>query len=354
MRVTKTPIVPTLLSAMTVLAAAAPGAYAAVFGRDDRIPVRAEAGARSVGTLARREAPPFCSAFCVAPDVIATAGHCLNGSDIAAAEDLAHVIFRLPASGARSLLAGYATGNIRQNIIAGAEKLRTKPPIGAATDWALARLARPICSQHVVRLSTRSNAALLEAARAGRIDQIAFHRDRPDTALAVARACRAVALTDPRAITHHFAAAGALFFHDCDTASGSSGSPMLTRQTETSNAEVVAINVGTYVLSKGLIAAGGNTNDAKSKAVANTAVRVATVVPALDELQARDLLETPTDIRRLERALKRLGFYRSPIIGTANATLMDAVRDFEMAKGRKPTGLLRRTLLKETWDEMNR
>ncbi len=351
MRVTKWPIVPILLLALTVLAA---GVQAAVFGRDDRRPVGAQIPAQSIGTLARVGAAPFCTAFCVAADIIATAGHCLNGSDVAAAEDLARITFQLPKAGAQSRLAGSAIENEGQNVIAGADKLHTSPPIAAATDWAVAKLARPLCSGRVVRLSAGDNADLLDAARAGRIDQIAFHRDRQDADLAISRGCRSVAFADPNAVARHFTASGTLFFHDCDTGSGSSGSPMLARRSGSDAADVVAINVGTYVLSKGMVAAAGSATEPTSKPVANTAVRIAAVVPALTELQARELLESPTEIRRLELALKRLGYYRSPIIGRANATLMDAVRDFEMSKGRKPTGLLRRALLKETWDEMDR
>jgi len=51
----------------------------AVFGRDDRVavPSRLQALKAKIGLLFSQRARLACTAFCVAPDVVATAGHCL-------------------------------------------------------------------------------------------------------------------------------------------------------------------------------------------------------------------------------------------------------------------------------------
>src|SRR5215468_4744195 len=52
---------------------------AAVFGNDDRIPLPAKYKdlQEKIGLLFNPRSRMVCTAFCVAPDIVATAGHCL-------------------------------------------------------------------------------------------------------------------------------------------------------------------------------------------------------------------------------------------------------------------------------------
>ncbi len=55
----------------------------AVFGKDDRTPLpeRLKSLEGSVGLLYDQSSRTVCSAFCVGDDIVATAGHCLYGTD---------------------------------------------------------------------------------------------------------------------------------------------------------------------------------------------------------------------------------------------------------------------------------
>ncbi len=71
----------------------------AVFGKDERIPLpaRLKSLEGSVGLLYDQQTRTVCSAFCVGDDIVATAGHCLYGTDHERAPKLAGFTFRLPA-----------------------------------------------------------------------------------------------------------------------------------------------------------------------------------------------------------------------------------------------------------------
>jgi V8-like Glu-specific endopeptidase len=131
-------------------------ANAAVFGRDDRGQITeatsSRAGDQSAlhggGRIRSSAGTLVCTAFCVADDVIATAAHCLVGVDVGPrpALDAMTVEFRGPGGVTRqSALASRREGASPPNIIAGVKRLRTSAPINAAGDWAVARLAEPVC-----------------------------------------------------------------------------------------------------------------------------------------------------------------------------------------------------------------
>ncbi len=264
---------------------------AAVFGTDDRRPlIKADAAlARKIGTLASSETGAYCTAFCVAPDVIATASHCLFGTSNSSAPKLKNLQFRLASASAPSPatpIEGCATASQSKNVISGTTRLAIMPPISAAQDWAVVRLATPACTSGGLTLSEKPAAEIREAAARGEIYQIAVHADLPDKKLRRGGPC-AVSTSfpgaDEAAISRDFATPDAILFHTCDTGGGSSGSPLLIDTPD--GPEVAGINVGTYVLSRNVTTEQDSQPASISEPIANTAIWIAAIAGAVAQLK---------------------------------------------------------------------
>ena len=284
------------LCAVFALSLSAFPAAAAVFGRDNRgpLPVSRAAIAEKIGTLVAPKTGALCTAFCVAPDMIATASHCFFGTAAGGAPDLAGLRFKLASepSSPGTAIAGAATANQSQNIVSGTRSLNVAPPIGADRDWAVARLETPACHAGGLALSNASTGDVRATAARGGVYQIAMHRDLPDTELRVAEGCAlhtSFAQASANALAHDFANPAALLLHTCDTGPGSSGSPMLVDGA--SGPEVVGINVGTYVISRSIISAVSSPATPDSEPISNTALVTTQFANAIGELSRRVLID---------------------------------------------------------------
>ncbi len=278
------------IAALVTFSSASP---AAVFGSDDRRPLsKAETAiADKIGTLTSTETGAYCTAFCVAPDVIATASHCLFGTAATAAPKLKALTFKLASAAAKSAatpIAGHTNASQLRNVISGTKHLTVMPPIGAAQDWAVVKLASAACTSGGIKLSSKPEIEIRDAAARDEIYQIAVHADMADKALRRGGPC-AVSTSFPGAddatIARDFANPNAILFHDCDTAGGSSGSPLLIDTP--SGPEVAGINVGTYVLSRAVTTAEDNQSASVSEPIANTAIWIAAIADAVAELERR-------------------------------------------------------------------
>ncbi len=264
---------------------------AAVFGSDDRtrITVADQQLKDKIGTLVATDTGAFCTAFCVAPDMIATASHCLFGTEAAPAPKLNRLLFRLAGASASSARLALSRPEMQlRNLISGTKRLATEPPIGAANDWAVATLDHPACTSGGLHLSARTPEAIKAAAARGEVYQIASHADLPDRRLRRAAPCAmqdAFAAANRAAITRDFASPAAILFHTCDTGGGSSGSPLLVDTSD--GPEVVAVNVGTYVLSRAVPTAQDARSHTVSEPIANTAIEISAIRNAVDVLRQR-------------------------------------------------------------------
>jgi protease YdgD len=347
---------PTLAAAVLAISAfiTFPDAsLAAVFGSDERRPLTvAEASLEAqIGTLVSQENGAYCTAFCIAPDMIATASHCLYGTAATPPPQLKDLVFKTAAADASmspTPLAGRATAAQSQNVISGTTRLAVVPPIGAASDWAVARLDAPACKAGGITLSERPAADIRAAADKGEIYQIAVHADLPTSNLYYGGPC-AVRTSFPsagdRIISRDFADPDAILFHTCDTAGGSSGSPLLINTP--AGPEVVGINVGTYVLSGGVTTSQNGRLTTASEAIANTAIEISAIAGAVQELRARELMTDAADVRRLQQLMSGAGLYTGPASGRATPELVDGISRFEALTGRPQSGLVRRALLSE-------
>lgn len=354
------------------LAASHSDAAAAVFGRDDRKPVSTVAsvpGSAGVGRLSSSTSGRFCTAFCVADDIIATAGHCLVGTDAGDAPNLEDLAFSLvpdsttqhtgistPAP-VQSGLAGRAGRTAALNIISGLRQLRTRAPMNAAGDWAIAKLEAPICKGRVLELATEQQAApstnsSSDIRGVAPAAFTAWHADTKQSALHIETDCAPLtSLKAPvrRAMARDFTSRKDLLIHGCDTGPGASGAPLLA--TVNGRPIVAAINTGTYTLVGTEPSEAGHGNASTDTAIANTAVSVDPLRAAIADLRQRKILVSHDGLVRLKHMLNTLGYVagaaNGPTVTPVSDSMFAAIVRFERDRGRRPTGSIDDALLNE-------
>jgi V8-like Glu-specific endopeptidase len=322
----------------------------AVFGRDERtaLPSRLAALDSRIGLLYDRRTRSVCTAFCVAESIVATAGHCLFRTSEEKPPSLAGFQFRLKGLKPEAItsIAGTANGGGAQNVLAGAMRINTRPPIDASRDWALLRLAKPVCNKGVLRLTRRSPDELMKLASAKRIFQVAYHRDFGNWKLAHGPACdvkRDFKDAPWGNIARDFTEANHLVLHTCDTGGASSGSPLLTDGPQ--GPEVVGINVGTYVQSRVLMQKGVVIKRFKADTVANTGVSSSAFAGKLEAFQRAEILPRIEEIKQLQQLLASRGLYAGKPDGAYGPMLRTAIEAFEREENRPVTGLATVALL---------
>jgi len=322
------------LAVAVVLGSADAGAVlAAIFGKDSRRPVPQEfrAASAAVGTLRApgRGSINECNAVCVSPHVIATSAHCLyfpvrNGT----LPKLPAVSFR-NAKG-RSAIAGAAKGQAAWNVIAGATFVSNRKNWIVSRDWALARLASPICEGVSLDIVTKNKwGDLFDKVLERKIFVISQNRygtrvrleyadacDKPRNALELGLQWLAIDLGS-REPEH-------LIPHRCDFKRGASGSPLLLKQHD--QVMVVAINAAE---SDGRILTDKFGKTVANQVSANFAVSskaFASQIALLDKQSA----PMPRDkIATLQANLAQLGFYSGTPDGAFGRRTRQALLDFE-------------------------
>ena len=302
-----------------------------------------------MGLLFNPRSRMVCTAFCVAPDIVATAGHCLFRIAGERAPRIADFWFARNYDAVRDYarIAGHATGSTAQNVLSGAAALNMRPPIDATKDWALVRLARPTCTKGVLPVRPLSTEQIITEAAAKRVFQVSYHRDFTPWKLAYGTPCsirRSFEGADWKTITQDFADPDALLLHRCDTGGASSGSPLLLETPK--GPEVIGINVGTYVQSKVEVMDGHVTRRFKAETVANTAVGATAFAAKLDAFRHATVLSTPAQMRELQAALKQRHLYAGPLDGGYGPTLRAAIEAYEKTHAMTVTGLPTQALLK--------
>lgn len=323
---------------------------AAVFGSDDRalLPPRLRELEGSVGLLYERGTRSVCTAFCVDDAVIATAGHCLFRTSDQRPPSLRGFVFTLRQAKpvATSIISGSATGGGQQFVMAGSMRISTRPPIDASRDWALIKLAKPVCAGKSLRLTRRSPEELSQLARSNRVYQVAFHRDFANWKLAYGPSCeikREFGQASWGNIARDFTDANHLVLHSCDTGAASSGSPLLVQGPR--GPEVVGINVGTYVQSRVLMQNGEVIKRFKADTIANTGVSSSAFAAKLDVFQRADIIARRDDVKQLQQLLAARGLYAGKPDGLYGAQLREAIEHFEKSENRPVTGLATTALL---------
>jgi protease YdgD len=320
----------------------------AVFGTDERVPL--PAGLKSMrekmGMLFNLRARTVCTAFCIARDTIATAGHCLHRTAGQRPPRLSDFWFARNYDAVRDY-ARIAGRGSPQYVVSGSARLNVRPPIDASKDWAVVRLSRPVCAKGVLPVRALPSDEVIAAAGEGRVFQVSYHRDFTPWKLAYSRTCsvsRSFEAADWTTIAQDFSDPDALILHTCDTGGASSGSPLLIETP--AGPEVIGINVGTYVQSKVLMQAGQVTRRLKADTVANTAVSATAFAARLEAFREAAILGTPAQLRELQTQLQHRDLFDGKVDGTYSADLRAAIEAYEAAEGLPVTGLATHALLK--------
>lgn len=322
----------------------------AVFEKDDRrpVPTKYDALKRRIGLLYNGQSQILCTAFCVAPNVIATAAHCLFGSKKNRRPKLSDFSFRIEADDelSEARLAGHNQGSASHHILAGTRGLRTRPPMDAPRDWALARLSTPACKFGVLDVSPKPLQELAQASDGQKIFQIAYHWDYEHWKPAFSGPCgikRYSGRLKWDEVNRLFSNADSLVLHTCDTGGASSGSPLLL---DTSNGPtVVGINVGSYEQSRVFIKAGRIVKRTRAKIIANTGVNATAFAGLMGPLRDAAIIETNEDLRSLQLGLKTLGLYSGSLDGLFGPRTRRAIINYERRKKLPLTGLPTHALL---------
>ena len=335
-----------------LLATVSPSATAAVFGADDRRPLPAHLKwlDDSVGLVTSDVERTLCTGFCVGRRTVATAAHCLFRTAGERRSNLASFRFVVGAPGTRRLagITGKTTGAVPQHVMAGSTELSVTPPIDATRDWALMRLAEPVCAGHSLVVDKTAPIRVNRLAARGRLWNVGFHGDLKNWRLTAARNCDVTTrVTEParKQMARDFSDISALVLHECDTGLASSGSPVLAIGPD-DRVRVVAINVGTYQQTRYLVTRGSVTRRFKPATVANTAVAGAAFADQVLAFTRADILTTPAQMRLLQGALNRGEFNAGPADGIYGPRTRSAVIAFERAINRPAMGLATRQLLR--------
>ena len=246
----------------------------------------------------------------------------------------------------RVRIAGYGNGTAAQHVMVGSTSLSIHPPIAATHDWALVRLARPVCSKGALPVRVLPIERILREAGAEHVFQIAYHRDYTPWKLAYSRPCgvaKSFGAVDWKQIERDFAEPEALILHTCDTGGASSGSPMLLDTPD--GPEVIGINVGTYEQSKVLMQDGQVKKRLKADTIANTAVASVAFAARLEAFRQAVILATPGEIRELQGLLAQRHLYSGAVDGTYGPALKTAIEAYEKTEGLTVTGLATVALL---------
>ncbi len=327
----------------------------AIFGKDSRQPVPKNLGneQKQVGLLFNPRNSTLCTAFCVAPDIIATASHCLfrrnrSSRNRLSRNRLSNFIFRL-GSGTKQTtdtrLSGYKTRQVHHYIVAGTTFLSKKPPIGAALDWSLVRLAKPDCRNYL-KVSAKSIYELELASERDKVFQLAYHQDYKNWKLAYSRSCkirREFGKLAWKKITRQFKNPSELILHRCDTGGASSGSPILERTED--GIVVVGINVGTYQQRNLLMERGRVIKRSRFHTIANTAVNASAFALMIPLLKNAKILTDPLDIIELQSNLKNQNYLRGRADGIFGSKTERAIKAYERHLQFPPAGLPTRKIL---------
>ena len=324
----------------------------AVFGKDQRrrLPQKYQKLSRQIGLLHNPRTNTLCTAFCVSPDTIATASHCLFSHRKNKSLHLSSFIFKLtPTDSAKPVyarLAGYQNRQSRRYIITGTSHLNRTPPIGAARDWTIARLEYAACRYGWLRIFPINQARLESRARRKKLFQVAYHMDFGDWDIAYSRSCpvrRSYGKLSWKNIRKHFSLPRSLILHRCDTGEASSGSPILM---DTSKGPVVVgINVGTYQQRNITVKNGRIIHRSKFRTIANTAVNANAFARNILMLKSADIIKGAGKMKLLQRHLRERGYYHGAIDGVYGSRTELAIKSFERSLRRPVTGLATRTTL---------
>jgi protease YdgD len=331
----------------------------AMFGKDDRreLPPQYTSLESKIGMLYEQSTQTLCTAFCVAPGVVATAAHCLFQAKKNQFPRLNDVTFRL-SYGKIYLTSGIAGRNtpfVKNNIAVGTTTFSNEPPLSAPTDWAVLKLERPICRFGHLQVVPMSVPGIFKASRKNKIFQVAYHWDNKkwQDNLSYSSPCKVqknFSQIKWKFIRNHFAKPDDLILHLCDTGGASSGSPILYDAGLPDHPDtpvVVGINVGTYTRTRILLRRGRIFKRLKPDIIANTGVSSTAFHHIISIMRGADILANQQDMLKLQAELQMRNYYSGKLDSRLGRGTRMAIINFEKANNMPPTGLPTQVLLQQ-------
>ena len=333
------------------MAVASGSASATVLGKDDRIVLPESHGrlAGQIGLLALpihingRRKVNYCTAFCVGRDLIATAAHCISAVPDRYPEPILRgAVFRLGYwKGHRvrrktGVFRGWNSDDdtlIRNQIVSGLNGRTVMETRTGGNDWALIRLAQPICGRSLpVRGVSRET--LRKAGREGRLYIVGIHGDRKLDGLLYSPNCRIVDNRYTRSM-RKAVSGGEVLYYTCDTYKGSSGAPLLMDTPR--GPVVVGMNVGTqnHRLSEGASVSGGGSVK-EGIYIANIGVPAAAFAREARVLSRSRIITGKVKVRQLQMLLNRAGYDAGPVDGILGHRTRQAILMFRKRNGLMP------------------
>ncbi|GJM03470.1 MAG: hypothetical protein DHS20C08_19710 [Rhodomicrobium sp.] len=338
----------------------------AVLGKDERtrLPERYVDLAAGIGILGQHGRVGWsCTAFCVAPNVIATNAHCVvKNPTVGRRLDLSRTLFVLPKFKRSS------TGSKFKSRISYPEFVDPRRPAlsiyygnfnnirsvnAQGQDWAFVKLIHSVCRGRTLKFSQRPMSEIRKAAKKKQVFMIGFHGDKKMEERLFSKDCAIRSPSDRKyflnAQRRRMLRQAVLLPHTCDAFKGSSGSPIFLETKD--GPKVIGINLGSLRYERYQIKKNRYTGKIisrkklKNGRETNMAVQPRAFMDGLDRFKNEQLLNSIHDLRRLQSNLKKLGFYRGRIDGLFGKGTRRAVITFERKQNLIALGLPTRQLL---------
>ncbi|MBV1696302.1 MAG: tetratricopeptide repeat protein, partial [Hyphomicrobiales bacterium] len=324
---------------------AAPAPAAGIFGKDERRPppARYASFAKSVAQLETRAGNRvfYCTGFCVADNVVATASHCVTVPEV---RDHVHRTAIAVGQGADRRLTNIA-GRSREatpwNIVVGSSRIQTR---GTSTtfahDWALLRTAAPVCQGRVLPVMGPADLpSSWQQALASDVFALGFHHDTGTKSLRLSDACAGPGTTFELALAQWIDAESEaqnvdLLPHRCDAAQGSSGAPLFIETKGGTRVAGVMVAVQRVVNTKSV------SPTLLSHAAANRAVLAAAFRDKIALASREPETINKDSLMVLQGALKARGYLPADaaFTGAFDLPTRQAIIDFERAQRRLVVG----------------
>lgn len=323
-----------LMAALALALMAAPAA-ARVIGKDDRLmgfPHAFASAEKSLGIVSI-SGTGGCTAFCVAPDVVATSAHCLLKQDGSWRQKSLFFLFSQFSLGRAktSFMAGNDPQSNRLNVVLGTRQQKLNGGRWLPTrvdDWALLRFDRSPCKSTLPLASLRNLPKATKGARIGMpsLLYLSAHSaaNRKPSRL-FSRKCRFLSRVPgmPSRYQRGFqrrVRGWAQPVHSCDAQDGQSGSPIL-RLTAAGRLEVLAIHSGSsnWCVTRG---------KRRRCYPFNVAASVASLAKSLKRFRTERVVDEES-IKQIQKALRRRKLYRSAIDGIFGRGTRRAIERYE-------------------------
>ncbi len=338
----------------------------AVLGKDNRIslPAKYQALAAGIGIIGQPGKKGWrCTAFCVAPNIIATNAHCIvRNPTMGKRLNLAKTIFILPALTKSPLNHKYKPRisypeyvhqkmpglSIYSGNYAEARHLNSQKQ-----DWAFTKLIHSVCRGRTLEFGTEKLKQIKKAAQKNDVFMIGYHGDKDMSERLYSNKCRIRSRNNKtffmKKQRRQMTREALLLPHTCDAFKGSSGSPILLKTG--SNYKVIGINLGSLKYEHFRIRRNRYTGKIisrkklKTGKETNIAIQPKIFVEGLKRFQEETLLTNIEQFRSFQKGLKTLNFYRGKIDGRFGKQTKRAIYAFEKKMKLAPIGLPTKELL---------